>query len=759
MYPMPTIDSILQVLPSKKHVDRHHHTKKDADDVRLDFDDEEIKLGHPTYNQNRESDGLQGQGEEITLTDSELTDLQNLLDHPQPARTIQAREEPLNRERVESPNKIKFTDDLINIAPREDSSNRRQQNRSIPRHMIKAQSGRNIIAQNVQNNQRSFLNQPYPQNPMINAQTPQGFHMGRGGPINLTQQFPNNFGAQFRNAPQMHPHIHAQKAWNSAHRFQQPNMMPMVPPGPINIPQRAMLQQRFPEPGSGLARPQPNLINKNEEAKVYRKQHSDLSSDQKYATEDWFSKVDKQATNKATEGTNDLIKAESNSSVEDMFILELNKNLSKDNKIDPALADLDLEGRSKSPINQIPLVREFSNNSEDNSRMDLVKESEDIKKELHFIEKEKQLTEEMNRIKEFQRKMEEERKRFEDQQKEFQQIRFAEQMRLKEEAKKLQDRQNTLMRMQKLNQERKTMYEKLEKEKKEEEENKQSKKQLEDHYLLNIQDIKVEKQIGSGGSARVYKGTYKEIDVAIKRLNLHSIDIGKAKQEFKREVNTLSKIRHPNLVLFMGVALDNQNLCIVTEFCFGGSLFQLLHQDLHVSLNWKQKLTMALDVSKGMNYLHSAFDTPILHRDLKSLNLLLTQPIKGESDYVCVKITDFGLSRENGLTDEMMTAHTGTYHWMAPEVLNAESYTHKADVYSYAIVLYEIITRTTPYQGLTGAQIAARVVNKQERPDLNNVPEECPAKLKELMIMCWEQDPVNRPSFSDITKELKEITI
>lgn len=293
---------------------------------------------------------------------------------------------------------------------------------------------------------------------------------------------------------------------------------------------------------------------------------------------------------------------------------------------------------------------------------------------------------------------EEEKKSLEQQKKEFSQIQYAEQMRYREELKKLHEKEMMLSKMQKINQDRKSMYEKIEKEKKDrkdeeekEEEKKKSKKLLEDRYLLNISEIKVEKQIGSGGSARVYKGTYKEIDVAIKRLNLNSIDVEKAKQEFRREVNTLSIIRHPNLVLFMGVALDNQNLCIVTEYCFGGSLFQLLHQDLHIPISWKQKLTMALDVAKGMTFLHNAYEAPILHRDLKSLNLLLAQPIKGESDFVSVKITDFGLSRENTKSNEMMTANTGTYHWMAPEVLNAEPYTHKADVYSYGIVLYEII--------------------------------------------------------------------
>lgn len=355
--------------------------------------------------------------------------------------------------------------------------------------------------------------------------------------------------------------------------------------------------------------------------------------------------------------------------------------------------------------------------------------------------------------------MEEEKRKFEEQQKEFQQIKYAEQMRLREHSKRIQEKEDEIIKMQKLNVQRKTIYEKIEKDKKEEEEKVISKKTIEDHYLLNITELKIEKMIGSGGSAKVYKGTYKEIDVAIKRLNLQSIDISKARQEFKREVNTLSKIRNPNLVLFMGVALDNTNLCIVTEYWFGGSLFQLLHQDLHIGLSWKQKLNISLDVAKGMNYLHNAFEQPIIHRDLKSLNLLLQTPVTSSTDYICTKITDFGLSRENSLVNEMMTANTGTYHWMAPEVLDAKPYTHKADVFSYGICLYEIITRTTPYPGLNGAQIANRVVNNEERPNMNNVPDECPSALKEIMIKCWAQDPDIRPTFSEVTKALKEIEL
>lgn len=99
------------------------------------------------------------------------------------------------------------------------------------------------------------------------------------------------------------------------------------------------------------------------------------------------------------------------------------------------------------------------------------------------------------------------------------------------------------------------------------------------------------------------------------------MDIEKALQEYKREVVTLCKLKHPNLVLFMGVVKDaaQKNLCIVTEFCFGGSLFSALHQQPNVDISWKQKIQMAFDTAKGMNYLHTQFESPILHRDLKSL--------------------------------------------------------------------------------------------------------------------------------------------
>merc|ERR1712166_1372815 len=139
-------------------------------------------------------------------------------------------------------------------------------------------------------------------------------------------------------------------------------------------------------------------------------------------------------------------------------------------------------------------------------------------------------------------------------------------------------------------------------------------------------------------------------------------------KEFKREVSTLVKVRHPNLVLFVGACVDKGNVMIVTEYCFGGALFNLLHEQKKIDLSWSQRFKMIFDIAKGMNFLHTQ-EPPILHRDLKSLNLLVTEPIKKNSDFVLIKVTDFGLSRKSD-NDRFLTGQAGTFHWMAPEVLD-----------------------------------------------------------------------------------------
>ncbi|CAG9318645.1 unnamed protein product [Blepharisma stoltei] len=271
-------------------------------------------------------------------------------------------------------------------------------------------------------------------------------------------------------------------------------------------------------------------------------------------------------------------------------------------------------------------------------------------------------------------------------------------------------------------------------------------------WIIDIKNVRCMRQIGNGSSSEVWLGLYQKTFVAVKKLK-HTEK--QSIKEFGREVSLLIKLRHPNLVLFMGAYIGEDQLCVLTEYCQGGDLFQLLHKRKDIFISWEQKLKICHDVAVGMNYLHS---NNYIHRDLKSLNLLLASPLLRPTDSVTVKISDFGLSKEfkfNGF----MTGQLGTCHWMAPEVLSSSDYSLKADIYSYAIVMYEIITREIPYKGLSHDTIKEKVLGQHQRPDMSLIPPSCPKALEKLMAMCWRSDPNKRPHFSVIVDMLNSIEL
>ena len=146
-----------------------------------------------------------------------------------------------------------------------------------------------------------------------------------------------------------------------------------------------------------------------------------------------------------------------------------------------------------------------------------------------------------------------------------------------------------------------------------------------------------------------------------------------------------------------------------------------------------------------MNYLHCG-QPAVLHRDLKSANILL-------DDSYNAKITDFGLSRLKA-QERSMTGNCGTVQWMAPEILANESYAEPADVYSYGIILWELLTRECPYKGMNSIQCALAVLNKNARPSL---PHWCPLDIRELIEECTGKIPTSRPTFSQILVRLEKM--
>ncbi|KAK1791874.1 hypothetical protein P4O66_013846 [Electrophorus voltai] len=394
---------------------------------------------------------------------------------------------------------------------------------------------------------------------------------------------------------------------------------------------------------------------------------------------------------------------------------------------------------------------------------------------------------------------------------------------------------------------------------------------------IAFSELFLEEIIGVGGFGKVYRGTWKEQEVAVKAARQDpDEDITATAESVKQEAKLFSMLQHPNIIKLEGVCLEEPNLCLVMEYAQGGTLNRALtgrRIPPHILVNW------AVQIARGMLYLHEEAVVPIIHRDLKSSNsnpqknqtnpysmrqpgpwapaasdvnthctqdithcapepscqtTLSTRLVKrapaneaahrsfscgtvdqqlgfcllpylyGTEQYLpyslitlyhtfarlidhtlaysrdmfdlaplgltsnvvlilekienndigrkTLKITDFGLAREWHKTTKMSAA--GTYSWMAPEVIKSSLFSKGSDVWSYGVLLWELLTGEVPYRGIDGLAVAYGVaVNKLTLP----VPSTCPEPFAKLMEECWEQDPHIRPTFATILEQLTAI--
>ncbi|EDO36442.1 predicted protein, partial [Nematostella vectensis] len=266
----------------------------------------------------------------------------------------------------------------------------------------------------------------------------------------------------------------------------------------------------------------------------------------------------------------------------------------------------------------------------------------------------------------------------------------------------------------------------------------------------NIELIDV---IGVGAFGKVYRGIWRDEEVAVKVARTDNYeDFTQTLDSVKKEARIFSMLRHQNIVGLLGVSLEQPNLCLVLEYARGGALSRALSSynrniPPSVLLNW------AIQIAQGMFYLHSEAPVTIVHRDLKSGNILLHYKIN-ESDFNNIlKITDFGLAREIANTTRMSAA--GTYAWMAPEVIRTNTFSFASDVWSYGVVLWELLTGQVPYKDVEALAVAYGVaMNSLTLP----IPTTCPEVFKNLMADCWNQDPHKRPTFKAVLEALEEIS-
>lgn len=258
------------------------------------------------------------------------------------------------------------------------------------------------------------------------------------------------------------------------------------------------------------------------------------------------------------------------------------------------------------------------------------------------------------------------------------------------------------------------------------------------------EDLVIGERIGLGSYGEVYRADWNGTEVAVKKF-LDQDFYGDALDEFRSEVRIMRRLRHPNIVLFMGAVTRPPNLSIVSEYLPRGSLYKILHRP-GCQIDEKRRIKMAIDVAKGMNCLHTSVPT-IVHRDLKSPNLLV------DNNWT-VKVCDFGLSRLKHSTFLSSKSTAGTPEWMAPEVLRNEQSNEKCDVYSFGVILWELATLRMPWSGMNPMQVVGAVGFQDRRLD---IPKEIDPLVARIIWECWQKDPNLRPSFAQLTTALKTV--
>lgn len=257
---------------------------------------------------------------------------------------------------------------------------------------------------------------------------------------------------------------------------------------------------------------------------------------------------------------------------------------------------------------------------------------------------------------------------------------------------------------------------------------------------IDFNEIILDKIVGKGTYGLVRKGKWKGKDVAVKQIETEN-----EKRAFFIEVRQLSRVCHSNIVKLYG-ACTKSPVCLVMEFAEGGSLYNVLHCTPQVEYTAAHAISWALQCARGVAYLHNMKPKALIHRDLKPPNLLL---IMGGT---VLKICDFGTACD---MQTFMTNNKGSAAWMAPEVFESSTYSEKCDIFSWGIILWEVLTRRKPFDEIGGPAFRIMwAVHSGQRPPLI---EGCPKALENLMTRCWSKDPQKRPSMSEIEERLEQL--
>lgn len=256
-------------------------------------------------------------------------------------------------------------------------------------------------------------------------------------------------------------------------------------------------------------------------------------------------------------------------------------------------------------------------------------------------------------------------------------------------------------------------------------------------WNVEFSELTVGTRVGIGFFGEVFRGIWNGTDVAIKVFLEQDLTIENI-QDFCNEISILSRLRHPNVILFLGACTKPPHLSMITEYMESGSLYYLIHLSRErKKLSWRRRLKMLCDICRGLMCIHRM---KIVHRDLKSANCLV-------SKHWTVKICDFGLSRILTTRPMKDAASAGTPEWMAPELIRNEPFTEKCDIFSLGVIMWELCTLNKPWEGVPTVQVVYAVANDGSRLEIPEGP------LGKLIEDCWAE-PDERPSCEEILSRL-----
>ncbi|XP_029130877.1 probable serine/threonine-protein kinase SIS8 isoform X4 [Cajanus cajan] len=259
-------------------------------------------------------------------------------------------------------------------------------------------------------------------------------------------------------------------------------------------------------------------------------------------------------------------------------------------------------------------------------------------------------------------------------------------------------------------------------------------------WNIDFSELTVGTRVGIGFFGEVFRGIWNGTDVAIK-VFLEQDLTAENMEDFCNEISILSRLRHPNVILFLGACTKPPRLSMVTEYMELGSLYYLIHlSGQKKKLNWRRRLRMLRDICKGLMCIHRM---KVVHRDLKSANCLVNK-------HWTVKVCDFGLSRIMTDTPMKDSSSAGTPEWMAPELIRNEPFTEKCDIFSLGVIMWELCTLSRPWEGIPPERVVYSVANEGSRLEIPEGP------LGRLISDCWAESH-ERPSCEEILSRLVDI--